>query len=78
MRRNLISIFRLVHNGYSVYFSNSIVIKLNKYFICSRILVDDLYIINYISHKLQLNKMNSTNALPYKRKLLSKINQTYL
>ena len=78
IRRNLISISRLVDNGYSVYFSNSVVIKLNKYFICSGTLVDGLYVINHISHTQQLNELNNTNALPCKRKQPSELNQTYL
>ena len=52
IRRNLISVSRLVDNGYSVYFSNSVVIKLNKRFICSGTLVDGLYVVNYISPAL--------------------------
>ena len=74
----MISVSRLVNNGYFVYFSNSVVIKLNKHFIYSGILVDSLYIINYISHTQQLNELNNTNALPCKRKNPSELNQTYL
>ena len=62
IRRNLILVSRLVDNGYSVYFSNSVVIKLNKHFICSGTLVDGLYIVNHISPALQLNEMNNTNT----------------
>ena len=68
IRKNLISVSKLADNGYSIYFSNSVVIKLNKYFICSDILVVGLYIINHISPTLQLNELNNTNALPCKRK----------
>ena len=74
IRRNLISVSRLVDNGYSVYFSNSVVIKLNKRFICSGTLVDGLYIVNHISPALQLNEMNNTNTLPCKRKQPSEFN----
>ena len=49
IRKNLILVSRLVDNEYSIYFSNLAVIKLNKHFIYSSILVNDLYIINYIS-----------------------------
>ena len=77
-RRNLISVSRLVDNRYSVYFSNSVVIKLNKRFICPGTLVDGLYIVNHISPALQLNEMNNTNTLPCKRKQPSELNQTYL
>ena len=78
IRRNLISVSRLVDNGYSIYFSNSVVIKLNKYFIYSGTLVDGLYIINHISPTQQLNELNNTNELPCKRKQSSELNQTYL
>ena len=78
IRRNLISVSRLVDNGYFIYFSNSIVIKLNKHYICSGTLVDGLYIVNHISPTLQLNELNKTNAQPCKRKQSSELNQTYL
>ena len=78
IRRNLISVSRLVDNGYSIYFSNSIVIKLNKRFICSGTLVDGLYIINHISPTQQLNELNNTNALLCMRNQHSKLNQSYL
>ena len=52
IRKNLISVSRLVDNGYSVYFSDSVVIKLNKRFICSGTLVDGLYIVHHISPAL--------------------------
>ena len=64
IRRNLISVSRSVDNEYSVYFSNLVVIKLNKRFICFGTLVDGLYIVNHISHTLQLNEMNNINTLP--------------
>ena len=54
------------------------VIKLNKNFICSGSLVDDLYIINPTFPTVQLNELNNTNNLPHKRKKPSKLNQTYL
>ena len=41
-------------------------------------LVDGLYIINYISPTLQLNKLNNTNALSCKRKQTYELNQRYL
>ena len=78
IKRNLISVFRLVDNRYSIYFRNLVVIKLNKRFICSGTLMDGLYIVNHISPALQLNELNNTNTLPCKRKQLSELNQTYL
>ncbi|WP_441294470.1 hypothetical protein, partial [Escherichia coli] len=35
IRRNLVSVSKLIKDGYLVYFSDSVVIKLNKRFICS-------------------------------------------
>ena len=53
IRRNLISISSLVNDGYSVLFNDSVIIKLNKRFIYSRTLIDNLYIINPVSPSLQ-------------------------
>ena len=78
IRRNLVSVSNLIKDGYFVYFNDSVVIKLNKRFICSGSLVDDLYIINPIIPTMQQNESNNTNRLPYKRKEPSKLNQTYL
>ena len=49
LRRNLISISSLVKDGYSVLFNDSVIIKLNKIFICSGTLMDNLCIINLVS-----------------------------
>lgn len=59
-------------------FNNSVVIKLNKHFICSDSLDDNLYVINDIVPTMQLNKLNNTNRLPYKRNEPYKLNKTYL
>ena len=74
IRRNLVSVSNLIKDGYFVYFNDSVVIKLNKRFICSGSLVDDLYIINPIIPTMQQNESNNTNRLPYKRKEPSKLN----
>ena len=66
--RNLISVSSLVKDEYSVLFNDSIIIKLNKRFICSGTLMDNLYIINPVSPSLQQNELNNTNVLPCKRK----------
>ena len=78
IRRNLISFSSLVKDGYSVLFSDSVIIKLNKRFIYSSTLVDNLYIINPVCPSLQQNELNNTNVLPCKRKEPSQMNQTYL
>ena len=78
IRRNLISISSLVKDGYSVLFSDYVIIKLNKRFICSGTLMDSLYIINPVSPSLQQNELNNTNVLPCKRKEPSQMNQTCL
>ena len=78
IRRNLISVSSLVKDGYSVLFNDYVIINLNKRFICSGTLVDNLYIINPISPSLQKNELNNTNVLPCKRKEPSQMNQTYL
>ena len=78
IRRNLISVSSLVRDGYSVLFNDYVIIKLNKRFICSGTLMDNLYIINPVSPSLQQNELNNTNVLPCKRKEPSQMNQTYL
>ena len=78
IRRNLISVSSLVKDGYSILFNDLVIINLNKRFICSGTLVDNLYIINPVSPSLKINKLNNTNVLPCKRKEPSQMNQTYL
>ena len=78
IRRNLISVSSLVKVGYSVLFHDYVIIKLNKTFIYSGTLMDNLYIINPICPSLQQNELNNTNVLPCKRKEPSQMNQTYL
>ena len=76
--RNLISVSSLVKDGYSVLFNDYVIIKLNKRFICSGTLMDNLYIINPVSPSLQQNELNNTNGFPCKRKEHSQMNQTYI
>ena len=78
IKRNLVTVSSLVKNGYTVYFNKRVVIKENKRFICSGQLVDNLHIINPVSPTLQLNELNNTNSLPFKRKEPSKANQMLL
>ena len=78
IRRNLISVSSLVKVGYSVLFHDYVIIKLNKTFIYSGTLMDNLYIINPICPSLQQNELNNTNVLPCKRKEPSQMNRTYL
>ena len=54
------------------------VIKLNKRFIYSGSLVDNLYVINLSLPTMQLKELNNTNRLPFERKEPSKLNLTYL
>ena len=74
----MISVSSLVKDGYSVLFNDYVIIKLNKRFICSGTLMDNLYIINLVSPSLQQNELNNTNVLPCKRNEPSQMNQTYL
>ena len=67
IRRNLISVSSLVKDGYSILFNDSVIIKLNKRFICSGTFMDNLYIINHVSPSLQQNELNNTNVFPCKR-----------
>ena len=72
----MISVPRLVDNGYSIYFSNSVVIKLNKCFIYFGTLIDGIYIINYISP----TKIASADNLAdhFMKSLLAKTFDNYL
>ena len=74
VRRNLILILVLTCNGYSTIFNkNCVSIKYDVDEICCEILVDNLYILEPISH-LQINLHESN----HKRKESSSINQTHL
>jgi len=55
-----------------------LIIRHNKYFICSASLVDNLFIINPVSSMYQLSEINNTTSLSSKRKEPSKMNKTYL
>ena len=68
-RRNLISISKLVNNGFTVSFANEVIIKRNNLFICSSVETNGLYVIAPIAsnkHDMELN--NSVVTLPSKRK----------
>ena len=78
VRRSLISVSSLVRDGYSVLFNDYVIIKLNKRFIFSGTLMDNIYIIKPLSLSLQQNELNNTNVFPCKRKEPSQMNQTYL
>ena len=56
IRRKLISVSSLVKDGFLVMFNDYVIIKLNKRFIYSGTLMDNLYIINPVSPSLK--KMN--------------------
>ena len=78
IRRNLILVSSLVKDRYSVLFNDSVIINLNKRFIYSGTLMDNLYISNPVSPSLKKNELNNTNVFPCKRKEPSQMNQTYL
>ena len=59
IRRNLISVSSLVKDGYLVLFIDYVIIKLNKRFIYSGTLIDNLYIINHVSPSIQQNELNN-------------------
>ena len=55
IRRSLVLVSGLVKDGYSILFNDYVIIKLNKRFIYSGTLMDNLYIINPVSPSLQQN-----------------------
>ena len=68
-RRNLISISKLINNGFTVSFGNGVIIKINNLFICSGDETNGLYVITPIAsnkHNIELN--NSVVITPSKRK----------
>ena len=74
VRRNLISISCLSCTGFLTIFNKNLVsIKYNADEICVGMLVDNLYILEPISH-VQVNSIESN----HKRKELSSVNQTQL
>ena len=77
-RKNLILVSKLFKDEYSILFDNKVVIKKYKHFICSGILVDNLYTINPIPPMMQLMERNNTSSNSNKRKEPSQMNQTYL
>ena len=73
VRRNLVSVFCLSCNGYSLVFNKKFVfVKYNDDIICRGMLQDNLYLLEPIS--LQINS-HETN---HKRKEISPVNQTHL
>ncbi|MCQ7056703.1 hypothetical protein M9Y08_18255, partial [Clostridioides difficile] len=73
-RKNLISVSKLMMDGYSVVFSNNVVIMRNDSFICSGMLENNLYTISCAQTETQVHASASTK----KRKDSSQVNQTYL
>ena len=69
LRRNLISVSKLINKGFAVIFANEVIIKRNNIFICSGVETNGLYVITPIAsnkHEMELN--NSVVTVPYKRK----------
>ena len=66
-RRNLISISKLINNGFTVSFTNEVIIKRNNLFICFGVETDGLYVIAPITsnkHDIELN--SSVVTIPSK------------
>ena len=60
LRRNLISVSKLINNGFTVSFANEVIIKRNHLFICSGIETNGLYVITPIAsnkHDMELNNL---------------------
>ena len=68
-RRNLISVSKLINNGFTVNFANEVIIKRNNLFICYGDETNGFYVITPIAsnkHDMELN--NSVVTIPSKRK----------
>ncbi|KAH6823403.1 hypothetical protein C2S53_000141 [Perilla frutescens var. hirtella] len=77
-RRNLISVSKLIMDGYYVSFNNKVVIFSGKHFICSGTLDGHLYFLKPIENTTQRQLLNTSIINPNKRKEPSELNQTYL
>ncbi|KAH6785263.1 hypothetical protein C2S51_037718 [Perilla frutescens var. frutescens] len=77
-RRNLISVSKLIMDGYSVSFDNKVVIFSGKHFICSGTLDGHLYFLKPTENTTQRQLLNTSIINPNKRKEPSELNQTYL
>ena len=67
--RNLISVSKLINNGFTVSFANKVIIKRNNLFIYSGVETNGLYVITPIAfnkHDIELN--NSMVTIPFKIK----------
>ncbi|MCQ7012838.1 DDE-type integrase/transposase/recombinase, partial [Clostridioides difficile] len=77
-RKNLISVSKLVMNGYGIAFTNNVVISMDGQFICSGTMENSLYILKPITPTMQHMEINNTSSNHNKRKAPSSMNQTYL
>ena len=78
VRRNLISVSKVLRDGYDVSFSdNGCVISYNKHLVSAGTLIDGLFIINVSPELQQIVELNNVN-LSSKRKRSSDFNETYL
>ena len=60
LRRNLISVSKLINNGFIVSFVNEVIIRRNNLFICSGVKTNGLYVITPIAsnkHDMELNNL---------------------
>ena len=68
-RRNLISVSKLINNGFTVSFANEVIIKRNNLFIYFSVETNGLYVITSIaSNKYIMELNNSVVSIPSKRK----------
>ena len=78
VRRNLISVSKVLRYGYDVNFSdNGCVISYNKHLVSAGTLINGLFIINVSPELQQTIELNNVN-LSSKRKRSSDFNETYL
>ncbi|MCQ7016867.1 DDE-type integrase/transposase/recombinase, partial [Clostridioides difficile] len=77
-RKNLISVSKLVMNGYGIAFTNNVVISMDGQFICSGTMENSLYVLKPITPTMQHMEINNTSSNHNKRKAPSSMNQTYL
>ncbi|GER47805.1 gag-pol polyprotein [Striga asiatica] len=77
-RKNLVSVSKLVMDGFSVSFDDMVIIRFENRFICCGSLVGNLYVLKPNSPTVQHNELNNVITTSNKRKESSQMNQAYL
>ena len=78
VRRNLISTTYLGKHGYYVILKDNVVIKKDKFFICSGNIVDGLYILTTDKHELYNSELDHNSHVKSLKRKFPSTNEAYL